>query len=134
MVKVDYEALASHSHNIAYSGNVLTTACHLASKRGGWWEGIDAQDGYVTATKLMLAVSELAEAMEGVRKGLKDDKLPDVDMLEAGLADCVIRCFDLAGARGYVAFGDTIARKMAYNAARADHKPENRAAEGGKKF
>ena len=82
----------------------------------------------------MLAVSELAEAMEGARKGLKDDKLPDCEMLEVELADCAIRVFDLAGALGYNNFGGTLARKMQFNATRADHKVENRAAEGGKKF
>ena len=119
---------------IAYSADVLTDACHLASKQAGWWEGIDPRDPYVTATKLMLAVSELAEAMEGARKGLKDDKLPDCEMLEVELADCIIRVFDLAGALGYRNFGGTIARKMKFNATRADHKVENRAIEGGKKF
>lgn len=119
---------------IAYSADLLTDACHLASKRAGWWEGINPRDPYVTATKLMLAVSELAEAMEGARKGLKDDKLPDCEMLEVELADCAIRVFDLAGALGYTNFGGTLARKMKFNATRADHKAENRAAEGGKKF
>ena len=119
---------------IAYSADLLTDACHLASKRAGWWDGIDPRDPYVTATKLMLAVSELAEAMEGARKGLKDDKLPDCEMLEVELADCVVRVFDLAGALGYNNFGGTLARKMQFNATRADHKVENRAAEGGKKF
>lgn len=121
-------------YEIAYSADCLTDACHLASKRAGWWEGINPRDPYVTSTKLMLAVSELAEAMEGARKGLKDDKLPDCEMLEVELADCVIRVFDLAGALGFKNFGGTLARKMKYNASRADHKPENRAAEGGKKF
>lgn len=119
---------------IAYSADLLTDACHLASKRAGWWEGINPRDPYVTATKLMLAVSELAEAMEGARKGLMDDKLPDCEMLEVELADCAIRVFDLAGALGYSNFGGTLARKMLFNATRADHKVENRAAEGGKKF
>lgn len=119
---------------IAYSADLLTDACHLASKRAGWWDGVDPRDPYVTATKLMLAVSELAEAMEGARKGLKDDKLPDCEMLEVELADCAIRVFDLAGALGYSNFGGTLARKMLFNATRADHKVENRAAEGGKKF
>ena len=119
---------------IAYSADLLTDACHLASKRAGWWEGINPRDPYVTATKLMLAVSELAEAMEGARKGLMDDKLPDCEMLEVELADCAIRVFDLAGALGYSNFGGTLARKMLFNATRADHKAENRAAKGGKKF
>lgn len=121
-------------YEIAYSADLLTDACHLASKQAGWWDGVDPRDPYVTATKLMLAVSELAEAMEGARKGLRDDKLPDCEMLEVELADCVIRVFDLAGALGFKKFGGTLCAKMQFNASRADHKPENRAAEGGKKF
>jgi hypothetical protein len=71
--------------------------------------------------------------MEGYRKGLMDDKLPHRKMIEVELADAVIRCFDLAGALGLDLAG-AMAEKLAYNAMRADHKPENRAAEGGKKF
>ncbi len=121
-------------YEIAYSADLLTDACHLASKQAGWWDGVDPRDPYVTATKLMLAVSELAEAMEGARKGLKDDNLLDCEMLEVELADCVIRVFDLVGALGFKKFGGTLCAKMQFNASRADHKPENRAAEGGKKF
>jgi len=47
--------------------------------------------------RLMLIVSEIAEAMEGHRKGLMDDKLPTRPMLEVELADAVIRIFDLGG-------------------------------------
>lgn len=48
---------------------------------------------------LMLAVSELSEAMEGVRKSkpgapLMDDKLPNRPMVEVELADTVIRLSD----------------------------------------
>jgi NTP pyrophosphatase (non-canonical NTP hydrolase) len=121
-------------YEIAYSADCLTDACHLASKRAGWWDGVDPREPYVTATKLMLAVSELAEAMEGARKGLKDDKLPDCEMLEVELADCVIRVFDLAGALGFRNFGGTLAAKMAYNATRVDHKKEHRDGENGKRF
>jgi hypothetical protein len=42
----------------------------------------------------------------------------------------VIRIFDLAGAYN-MDMGGAIAEKMAYNAQRADHKPEARAAAGG---
>ena len=48
--------------------------------------------------KLMLTVSELAEAMEGIRKGgiKPDDKLPQFSNLAVELADTVIRVLDLA--------------------------------------
>lgn len=47
---------------------------------------------------LMLVVSEVAEAMEGERKGLMDTHLPDRPMAEVELADVVIRLADIAGA------------------------------------
>jgi hypothetical protein len=81
----------------------------------------------------MLIVSEVSEAMEGHRKNLMDDKLPHRPMVEVELADAVIRIFDLAGAKGYDVAG-AIVEKLAYNAQRADHKPENRLAEGGKAY
>jgi NTP pyrophosphatase (non-canonical NTP hydrolase) len=49
------------------------------------------------------------------------------------LADAVIRIFDLAGAYG-MDLGGAIAEKMSFNADRPDHKPENRAAVGGKSY
>lgn len=82
---------------------------------------------------LMLMVSELAEAMEGERKGLMDDKLPHRRMAEVELADTIIRILDCAGAFGYDLDG-AIAEKRAFNAHRADHKAAARLADGGKKF
>ncbi len=81
----------------------------------------------------MLIVSEVAEAMEGHRKDLMDDKLPHRKMIEVELADAVIRIFDLAGAMS-MDMGGAIAEKMKFNATRADHKLENRKAAGGKTY
>lgn len=81
----------------------------------------------------MLMVSELSECMEGERKSLPDDKLPHRSMAEVELADCLIRIFDYAGGFGYD-IGGAFEEKMAYNAQRADHKPEERLKEGGKKW
>lgn len=63
-----------------------------------WWHDkdgkrLDRNKGEL----LMLVVSELAEAMEGVRKSLPDDKLPHRPMVEVEMADVVIRCLDYAG-------------------------------------
>ena len=85
------------------------------------------------AQKLMLIVSEVSEAMEGDRKSLQDDKLPHRAMREVELADAVIRIFDLAGAYN-LDLGNAIVEKMLFNAQRPDHKPENRAATGGKAY
>lgn len=81
----------------------------------------------------MLCVSELSEAMEGHRKGLKDDKLPEREMFEVELADCLIRIFDMAGEFGLDLDG-AFEEKMTYNAVRADHKVAARLAAGGKKY
>lgn len=115
------------------AGEALASECHGASSAAGWWEGLDVGDPHVIATKLMLMVSEICEAMEGHRKNLMDDHLPHRPSLEVELADAMIRIADLAG-RLKLDLGGAIAEKMAYNAVRADHKPENRAADGGKKY
>ncbi|MBY5553697.1 hypothetical protein HFO57_08830 [Rhizobium leguminosarum] len=116
--------------------NELVTYFHAKSKAAGWWEedGRDIrQDKYVHGTKLMLVVTELAEAMEGLRKGLMDDKLPHRKMAEVELADALIRIFDLAGVLGYD-LGGAVVEKDAYNSVRPDHKVENRKAAGGKAY
>lgn len=113
--------------------NDVVKACHDASVNGGWWNGIDPADPYVAATKLALIHSEISEALEGIRKGTMDDHLKHRKTEEVEFADAVIRIFDLAGARKLDLYG-AIVEKMEYNAKRADHKLDNRAADGGKKF
>jgi len=84
-------------------------------------------------TCLMLIVSEVAEAMEGDRKGLMDDHLPQRPMLEVELADAIIRILDLGGREGLDIAG-AIHDKLIYNQTRADHQLENRNKQGGKKY
>jgi NTP pyrophosphatase (non-canonical NTP hydrolase) len=118
--------------------NTLVEACHGASKAAGWWNDLETgtpilNRPHAVGEKLMLIVSEVAEGMEGHRKNLNDDKLPHRSMLEVELADAVIRVADLAGAMG-LDLGGAIAEKLEYNASRADHKPENRRGQNGKKY
>lgn len=111
--------------------NALVTHTAEAEEAAGWWNGQDSNNPYVRATKLCLIHSEISEAMEADRKGLKDDKLPHRSGLEVELADAVIRICGLAG-KLKLDLGGAIAEKMEYNHYRLDHKPENRAKPGGK--
>jgi len=115
----------------------LQERCHAASSKSGWWKDIDTGEPLEltqerVGDKLMLVVTEIAEAKEGHRKGLMDDHLPSRKMVEVELADAVIRIMDLAGAMDLDIAG-AIIEKMAYNKTRADHKIENRKAEGIRK-
>jgi NTP pyrophosphatase (non-canonical NTP hydrolase) len=125
----------AHKAELKRSGEIMTNLCHAAAAT--WWTdlktGEDLRMANNVPEKLMLIVSELAEAMEGHRKNQMDDKLPHRPMVEVELADAVIRIFDLAGAKGYDVAG-AIVEKLAFNAQRADHKPESRLAEGGKAY
>lgn len=113
--------------------NEMSLYCH--ERNATWWhdpatgEKLKRNKGEL----LMLIVSEIAEAMEGERKDLMDDKLPHRKMAEVEMADALIRIFDYAGAYGFDLDG-AVREKMEYNAKRADHKPENRLKEGGKKW
>lgn len=132
-------------HDITKAAQRLQHYCHGQAKHNGWWTELGTgrdltSTGYPkvlpnvnVGEKLMLAVTELAEAMEGCRKNLMDDKLPHRTMLEVELADAVIRIFDMSGGLGLDVAG-AIAEKLVFNGTRADHKIENRRAVGGKKF
>jgi len=123
------------------AGSHLTTLCHTASHLAGWWTDKNGNDirhntevlDALVPTKLMLIVSEVAEGMEGHRKGKDDDHLPHRSMIEVELADAAIRIFDLAGALGFD-LGAAIAEKLQYNANRPDHKAAARSSEGGKRY
>lgn len=111
----------------------LQIYCHNLAKESGWWDDLLPPQRGTVAEKLLLVHSEVSEACEGYRKDQMDDHLPHRKMVEVELADALIRICDLAGAMG-LDLGGAVAEKLAYNATRADHKPENRALDGGKKF
>lgn len=124
--------------------NSIVEQCHDRSVDAGWWKtkqganmlapGFDPEfKKNIMGTKVALIHSEVSEALEGYRKDKADEHLPHRKSVEVELADAVIRICDMAGALG-LDLGGAIAEKLAYNAIRADHKPEARAAVGGKAF
>ncbi len=124
-------------NDIFHASNILQNVCHVMAVSSGWWKDIktgESMRGKRNVGELLCLVhSEISEAMEGHRKNLMDDHLPTRKMFEVELADAVIRIMDLAG--GYdLDLGSAIAEKLEYNAQRADHKIENRKAEGGKAY
>ena len=76
--------------------NEMAARVHKANAK--WWqdihtgEPVDRNKGEL----LMLVITELAEAVEGIRKNLMDDKLPHRRMEEVEMADAFIRLLDYA--------------------------------------
>jgi NTP pyrophosphatase (non-canonical NTP hydrolase) len=115
------------------AADLLQQICHSLAVESGWWKDKLPPSQATVAEKLLLIHSEVSEACEGFRKDLTDDHLPHRKMVEVELGDALIRICDLAGAMN-LDLGGAVAEKLLYNQSRADHKPENRALEGGKKF
>ena len=113
----------------------MSHAIHADNKAAGWYTDLKTGEPKQVnvGEKLMLVVSEIAEAMEADRKNLMDDKLPHRKGVEVELADAMIRIFDLSGYLG-LDLGGAVMEKLVYNSKRPDHKPENRLKEGGKAY
>jgi NTP pyrophosphatase (non-canonical NTP hydrolase) len=115
---------------------------HKLAREKGWWTPYEAREGALRELsadqllgKLMLAVSELAEACEEVRRpdfvprkiyltGGGENKKPEGFGIE--LADCVIRIFDLAKACG-IDIEQCVRDKHYYNETRPQRHGNKRA-------
>ena len=113
--------------------NSLALLCrHRADK---WYydlktgERLKMNDG----ERMMLMVSEIAEAFEGKRKDLMDSHLPHRKAVDVELADLLIRVFDYAG-ENCEDLGGALIEKLEYNNTRADHTKAARLGPNGKKF
>jgi len=112
--------------------NILSHYCRQEADK--WYHDLHTGERiYLNkGERCMLIVTEIAEAFEGERKNLMDDKLPHRKMAEVELADALIRIFDYAGEHGYD-LGGALLEKMQYNRTREDHTIEARREPNGKK-
>lgn len=79
--------------------NLNELAKEIRAEHEAWWTDIHTKKP-IHRNKgelLMMVITELAEAVEGIRKNLMDDKLPHRKMEEVEMADAMIRLLDFAG-------------------------------------
>lgn len=86
-----------------YTYNLNELAVEIHFENAKWWQSPITGEPILRNKGEMICLmhSEISEAMEGVRKGLMDDKLPRRIMEEVELADTAIRVLDYAAGHGY---------------------------------
>lgn len=149
-----------NTEKISSTINDLSKSIYKHNSEVGWWDNleklrsemknvldfIDDEDhksevldnikksiNLIIIQKLALIHSEISESLEGLRKDLKDDHLPEYDMFVVELADVTIRILDLAGAFD-IPIGSIVMKKLEYDTKRVDHTREHRSGHNGKKF
>jgi NTP pyrophosphatase (non-canonical NTP hydrolase) len=83
------------------------------AKEKGWWDDPNRNTGELIA----LMHSELSEALEAERTNAADTHLASFSGVTVELADCLIRIFDMAGAKK-LPLGEAIEAKIEYNKSR----------------
>jgi len=131
MEEIQTIALENAARGFQYIQDIV----HKTANDAGWHK--DPATGQLIERNFGEAValmhSELSKALEANRKNLMDDKLPHLPGEVVEFADAVIRIMDTCAAYGYDLAG-AIIEKNEYNRQRADHKLENRAKAGGKRY
>jgi NTP pyrophosphatase (non-canonical NTP hydrolase) len=93
-----------------YQWESIAAAVQEIAVSKGWWKG-DRNNGEL----LMLMVSELSEALEGLRHGNPpSEHIGEFSAVEEELADVVIRIMDVAVARGWKV-AEAIVAKIEFN-------------------
>jgi hypothetical protein len=120
-----------------FTRNLVQASEVVRRRNENWWRDLETGEPVKrnVGELLMLVVSEIVEAMEGHRKNLNDNHLPEFSMFDVEIGDAIIRLLDLmSGLNRQHSIAEAFFRKMEYNRNRADHKIENRRGENGKKY
>ncbi|MCV6592596.1 MAG: hypothetical protein OIF48_06575 [Silicimonas sp.] len=75
----------------------MAVSIHAENVEAGWWDDWPDKTKRLRTARA-LVMTEIAEAVEGLRKDLMDDHLPHHKMLHVEIADAMIRALDMAGA------------------------------------
>lgn len=125
-----------NSKSKAREFNLLSYSAWKVNEFNGWWQerraimrsNINGALHHVVIACLGLAITELAEAIEAVRKHPRETwgDAKTKDTLVRELAGCIIRCMDLAEELG-LPLGEAIVEEVEANKARG-HKHGGKAA------